>query len=167
MCLLQLLCHFKIHWCKPGTRWCLKHLIRYHESTHFLVCLCLNVQEAFDSLQKPHSCISRESKGQMHGIKEESFPEVTCTSMVTTPDIASCSPSLRPLSGKHCVQTAALLPFKTWDKQQVKLLKSCHRCSSTKSLFLSVTSLPQLTLSESKSETNTCAFAFLVEMNAN
>lgn len=50
---------------------------------------------------------------------------------------------------EHCVQTAAFLPFKIWHKQQVKLLKSCRRCSSSRGvsefLFLSVTSFNPVT----------------------
>lgn len=49
-----------------------------------------------------------------------------------TSDFASCSPSLWQLlvlglNEKHCVQTAAFQDM----RQQVKLLKSWHRCSSS------------------------------------
>ena len=66
---------------------------------------------------KNHSAavgVGYKAKDTRYG--QEVFPEVMRTWGVTTPDFASCSPSLWPfgvlgLSGERCVQTAALLPF--------------------------------------------------------
>lgn len=67
--------------------------------------------------------------------RQEVFLRWCILGRVTTPHFASCSPSLwHPrvlgLSREHCTNSC----LSRWDKQQVKLLKRCHRRpSSTKS----------------------------------
>lgn len=90
----------------------LKHLMHCYDSTRLPPCPCLHkcsgmwatacgswVLSFMSESQKSHCCMRRESKTKATGYSQEVFLRwrVLGEGRVTTPDFASCSPSLWPL----------------------------------------------------------------------